>query len=198
MQKILPVVQTAAAFNDPVPLTEAVKSLLRFVIRVTGATDGALIVRHASTDGTESTAAYDASGQPLPAVTVPFGRSLAASVVSLQEPVSLNALDPATLGPTELTAFETGRSSILAAPLPVDTGTVVVLELFDKPAPGFTEADRRLVAAAADVGADLLRQAFAERQTHQLLFDAVEAALQATSGVTDVLAATSTRARPRL
>ena len=48
VERILPIVQTAAAFNDPVPLTEAVKSLLRFVIRVTGATDGALIVRHAS------------------------------------------------------------------------------------------------------------------------------------------------------
>jgi len=186
VQKILPVVQTAAAFNDPVPLTEAVKSLLRFVIRVTGAADGALIVRHAG-DGTESTAAYDAAGQLLPAITVPFGRSLAASAVSFQEPVALNTLDPTTLGPTELMPFETGRRAILAAPLPVGTGTVVVLELFDKPAPGFTDSDRRLVASAAEVGADLLRQAFAERQTHRLLFDAVETALQATSGVTEIL-----------
>jgi ActR/RegA family two-component response regulator len=188
VQKILPVVQTAAAFNDPVPLTEAVKSLLRFVIRVTGASDGALIVRHAAGDGTESTTAYDAAGQPLQPITIPFGRSLAASVVSFQDPVALNALDPATLGPTELLPFESGRRNILAAPLPVGTGTVVVLELFDKPAPGFTDADRRLVGAAAEAGADLLRQAFAERQTHQLLFDAVETALQATSGVTEMLA----------
>src|SRR4051812_17710211 len=33
VEKILPIVQTSAAFNDPVPLPEAVKSLLRFVIR---------------------------------------------------------------------------------------------------------------------------------------------------------------------
>jgi ActR/RegA family two-component response regulator len=189
VDKVLPVVQTAAAFNDPVPLTEAVKSLVRFVIRVTGARDGALIVRHATGDGHETTAAFDAAGQPLPAVSVPFGRSLAASAVSFQDPVALNALDPATLGPTELLPFEKGRSSILAVPLPVGTGTVVVLELFDKPAPGFTDTDRRLVAAAAEVGADLLRQSFAERQTHRLLFDAVESALQATSGVTELLAA---------
>jgi hypothetical protein len=188
VDKVLPVVQTAAAFNDPVPLTEAVKSLVRFVIRVTGARDGALIVRHAAAEGQEWTAAYDAAGQALPAVAVPFGRSLAASVVSFQEPVALNALDPATLGPTELLPFEIGRSSILAVPLPVGAGTVVVLELFDKPSPGFTDADRRLVAAAAEVGTDLLRQSFAERQTHRLLFDAVEAALQATSGVTEMLA----------
>src|SRR4029078_11841619 len=34
VERVLPIVHTAAAFNDPVPLTEAVKSLLRFVIRV--------------------------------------------------------------------------------------------------------------------------------------------------------------------
>src|SRR5262249_22995832 len=82
VERVLPVVQTAAAFNARVPLTEAVKSLLKFVIRSSGATDGALIVRHTTTDGTESTAAYRADGEPLPAPTVPFARSLAASVVS--------------------------------------------------------------------------------------------------------------------
>ena len=153
------------------------------------------IVRHSSTDGTESTGAYDSHGQLLPAPAIPFGRSLAASVVSFQEPVALNTLEPNTLGPVELLPFESGRKSILAAPLPVGAGTVVVLELFDKPAPGFTDTDRRLMATAAEVGADLLRQALAERQTHRLLFDAVEAALQATNGVTDLLA-TSTDAPP--
>jgi two-component system nitrogen regulation response regulator NtrX len=64
-----------------------------------------------------------------------------------------------------------------------------VLELFDKPAPGFTDNDRRFVAAAADVGSDLLRQALAERQSHRLLFDAVDAALKATEGMSDVLEA---------
>ena len=42
VERVLPIVQTTAALNDPVPLTEAVKSLLKFVIRVTGAVDGAL------------------------------------------------------------------------------------------------------------------------------------------------------------
>ena len=68
------------------------------------------------------------------------------------------------------------------------SGTAVVLELFDKPEPGFTPADRQVVTGAAQIGADLLRQAIAERQTHQLLFDAIEAALRATAGVTEVLA----------
>jgi two-component system nitrogen regulation response regulator NtrX len=190
VDRILPLVQTAAAFNDPVPLTEAVKSLLRFVIRVTGAKDGALIVRHTTSDGAESTTAYDADGRTLPTATVPFARSFAASAIGFQDPVAVNVLDTTTFGPMELLPFESGRKTILAAPLSVGTGTVVVLELFDKPEPGFVDADRKLVAAAAEVGTDLLRQALAERQTHRLLFDAVDAALQATSGVTEILAAT--------
>jgi two-component system nitrogen regulation response regulator NtrX len=54
-----------------------------------------------------------------------------------------------------------------------------VLELFDKSGEGFGDADRRLAAAAAEFGAEMLRQALAERQTHQVLFDAVAAALAA-------------------
>ena len=67
--------------------------------------------------------------------------------------------------------------------------TVAVVELFDKPAPGFTDDDKQLVAAAAEVGTDLLRQAVAERQTHRLLFDAVDAALHATAHLNDLSAA---------
>ncbi|MBA4066146.1 MAG: transcriptional regulator [Isosphaera sp.] len=183
VERVLPVVQTAAAFHDPVPLPEAVRALLRFVIRTTGAADGALLVRHLAADGAETAAAYGPGGEVLAGPGVPFARSLAASVVSHQEPMLLTGTDPAASAAFELLPFEAGRASILAAPIPVGGGTSVVLELFDKPAPGFTAADRQLVSAAADVGADLLRQALAERQTHQLLFDAVEAALTATSGV---------------
>jgi two-component system, NtrC family, nitrogen regulation response regulator NtrX len=191
VENVLPLIRTAAAFNDPVPLPEAVRSLLRFLIRSTGAADGALLVRHLTADGSETAAAFDATGTSLPANSVSFARSLAASVVSHQEAMLLNGSDEAaalgTKETVELMPFEVGRKSILAAPLPVGGGTSVVLELFDKPVPGFTLADRQLVSSAADVGADLLRQALAERQTHRLLFDAVEAALKATTGVTDVL-----------
>jgi len=187
VEKILPVVRTAAAFNDPVPLPEAVRSLLRFVMRATGAADGVLLVRHLCGDGSEATAAFDTAGKPLPLPAVPFARSLAASVTSHQEPMILNGTDPTVDGPVELLPFEKDRWSILAIPLTVGPGTSVVLELFDKPAPGFTTADKHLAAAAAEVGSDLLRHALAERQTHQLLFDAVEAALEATRGVTAVL-----------
>jgi ActR/RegA family two-component response regulator len=187
VENVLPLVRTAAAFNDPVPLPEAVRSLFRFLIRATGAEDGVLLVRHLANTGAETTLAFAPTGATLPVPAVPFSRSLAASVVSHQEPMLLNVTDVAD-GAVELMPFETGRKSILAAPLPVGSGTSVVLELFDKPAPGFTPADRQLVAAASEVGADLLRQALAERQTYRLLFDAVEAALKATTGVTEVIA----------
>lgn len=196
VEKVLPIVQTSAAFNDPVPLPAAVKSMLRFVIRAVRAADGAMIVRHTAPDGTECTTAYGADGEALPVPDMTFGRSLASSVISFQEPVAFNGFDPATVGPLELLPFETGRANILAAPLRVSAETVVVIELFDKPAPGFTEDDKRVIASASEVGADLLRQAVAERQTHKLLFDAVEAALEATAHLSEFAPTTADGAPP--
>lgn len=183
VEKVLPIVRTAAALNDPVPLPMAVKSLLRFAGRAVGAADGALVIRHLSPDGTDVTVAYGPDGRFLSTGDVPFNRSLAASVVSRADPAVLNDFGGGSAGVLDLFPFEQGRTAVLAAPLAVGGSTLVALELFDKPAPGFTDDDRRLVAAAAEVGADLLRQAVAERQTHRLLFDAVEAALQASTGV---------------
>ncbi len=108
----------------------------------------------------------------------------------------LNDFDPKTRGALELLPFEANRSCILAAPLRVASDTVVVVELFDKAAPGFTDDDKRLITSAAEVGTDLLRQAIAERQTHQLLFDAVDAALHATAHLSDFAAAPADAAPP--
>jgi two-component system, NtrC family, nitrogen regulation response regulator NtrX len=186
VEKILPIVQTAAAFNDPVPLPEAVKSLLRFAARSVGAADGALLMRHASPDGSQVVAAYGKGAAPLSIAGVSFSRSIAASVLGRQEAAILMDSDLAESGLLELFPFEKGRSQILAAPLPAGSAMLVVLELFDKPG-GFTEDDRRLVGAAAEVGGDLIRQSLAERQSHRLLFDAVEAALQASTGIQEIL-----------
>lgn len=185
VEKVLPLVRAAAALNDPVPLPDAVHTLFRFLLRAVEVTDGALIIRHRLPDGTDATAAYGIDGKSLETPEIPFPRSLAASVVSLQEPCIMNDFDPATLGLVELLPFEKGRRSILAAPLRVGAGTHVVLELFDKPA--FNEDDRRRAAAAAEIGAELLRQALAERQTHRMLFDAVEAALKASDEVASAM-----------
>ena len=183
VERVVPLVQSAAALNDPVPLPVAVHTLFRFLLRATGASDGVLVVRHFGEAG-DATACYAPDGSPVECPALPFSRTLAASVISQQEPCVLEAGDPAVAGLLELYPFERGRA-ILAAPVPVGAGTSVVLELFDKPQ--FTAEDRRLVAAAAELGADLLRQVLAERQTQGLLFGAIEAALAASAGVESAL-----------
>ncbi len=185
VEKVLPLVRASAALNDPVPLPEAVRSLFRFLLMGTEATDGVLIVRHLGSDSAETLTAYDAAGQKLSIPPIPFSRTLAASVVSLQEPCVMNDFSSGAEA-IELFPFEKNRKTVLAAQMRVGSGVQVVLEMFDKPA--FTDADRRAVAIAAELGAELLRQGLAERQTQRLLFDAVESALQASHAVTDMLA----------
>ncbi|MFO0878868.1 MAG: response regulator [Gemmataceae bacterium] len=191
VERILPLVQTTSALHDPVPLPVAVRSLLTFLLEATGATDGVLVVHgyDATRPTPETYRAYDATGQPILPALVPFARSVAGGVVSLQEPHVLTALDSLVAdGTVELQPFEQGRRTVLAAPIAVGPGLHVVLELFDPQAGGsFSAEARRLVRAAASFGGDLLRQALAEQQTHRVLFGAVEAALRAGDQVTQVL-----------
>jgi len=198
VEKLLPLVQSATALNDPVPLPDAIRSLFRFLMRTTGARDGVLLVR--SYDRARSPAefcrVYDADGNPLPGELVPFARSVAGTAVSLQEPHAMNRLEQGG-GSIELQAFERHRTSLLAAPMNVAPGIHVVIELFDKEGPGtpgeagFGEADRRLVGAACEFGAEMLRQALAEQHTHGVLFDALEAALGASESVAQSLHGTA-------
>ncbi|MCE9532722.1 MAG: response regulator [Planctomycetes bacterium] len=188
VDKVLPLVRASAAMNDPVPLPQAIKSLFQFLLRTTQADSGVLLAHHVDTNGVEIFRAYDHQGEPLPPLLVPFSRSLAASVASMQEASVMNRLASAAAGSIELLPFEAGRRNALAAPMPVGAGTLVVLELFDRAnGQDFTEEDRRIVAAAADFGSELIRQALAERQTHRTLFDAVEEALRAGSSIADSL-----------
>jgi ActR/RegA family two-component response regulator len=202
VEKVLPLVQATAALNDPVTLPEAIGNLFRFLLRTTGARDGVLLVRSydAARQPAEVCRAFDAAGQLLNVELAPFARSLAGSVVSLQEPFALKPVEPQPN--VELQPFERGRRSLLAAPLAIAPGLHVVLELFDKAGRGgqpaeeaFSEEDRRLVAAAADFGAAMLRQELAERQTHRLLLDAVAAALQVSDSVAETLRGTAARRR---
>lgn len=193
VSKVLPLVQSAAALNDPVPLPHAIRGLLRFLLNTTRARDGVLLARSydPARDPAETCQAYDAAGNLLRAPLVPFARSLAGTVVSMQEPCSLARLEEtAAHHGTELQPFEQGRHSLLAVPVAVAPGIQVVLELFDKQGPepsAFTPEDARLAAAAADLGAELLRQALAEQHTHALLFESIEAALRATESMAESL-----------
>jgi hypothetical protein len=188
VEKVLPLVQTAAALHDPLPLPEAVRGLFRFVLRTTGAADGVLLVHTYDPERrpAEECRAYGLDGQPLQVELAPFARSLAGGVVGLGQPHAL--LRPSEAAGVELQPFERGRASLLAAPLSVAPGLQAVLEVFDKPgAGGFTEADCRLAGAAAELGTELLRQALTERQARAGLFEAVAAALKASESMADSL-----------
>lgn len=174
--QVLPLVQSTAALSDGVALPEAVAALSGFLKQATGAADAVLLVRRQ--DEAESCRAYGLDGAPLDAALVPFARSLAASAASMQRPCVLAGLEPAPPG-TELQPFERRRKNALIAPLAVTEHVTAVLELFDKPQ-GFIDADRALVAAAAPVGAALLREVLGEQQTQRTLAAAVQAALDAT------------------
>jgi ActR/RegA family two-component response regulator len=183
VDQVLPLVQSAAVLNDPVPLPRAVGSLFRFLLQTTNAEDGALLVRSYDAGRTpaEACRAYGADGATLAVELAPFARSLAGAVVSRQEPCVMDLSGPASAS-FELQPFERGRRSVLAAALAVAPGVHAVLELFDKQGPAeFTAADRALAAAAADFGVELLRQALAERQSQRVLFDALGAAREATA-----------------
>ncbi|HVS39773.1 MAG TPA: response regulator [Gemmataceae bacterium] len=218
VDKVLPLVQASAAMTDPVPLPAAVQSLFRFLMRTTGAAAGALLVRgyDPGREPAEVCRVYGADGRPIEGPLAPFARSVAGGAIGLGEPnVMVQPDRAAATGAVELHPFEKGRRSLLAAPLAVAPGLQVVLELFDKQAPssplspvsgergrgegdaldpaGFTDADRRLAAAAADFGAEMLRQALAERQTQRVLFDAVEAALGASDSVAQSLRGAAAR-----
>jgi two-component system, NtrC family, nitrogen regulation response regulator NtrX len=177
-----------------VPLPDAVGGLLQFLQQVTHASDAVLLVRYyqAGQDPAERSVAYDRRGQHLESPLAPFARSIAGSVASMQAPCLLRDLEHGAGGSVELQPFERGRRSLLAAPLPVAANIQAVIELFDKQdndAEGdFTPDDQRLLQAAAVFGTDLLRQALAQRQTHQLLLDAVAAALGASETVSQSLA----------
>jgi ActR/RegA family two-component response regulator len=191
VEKAVPLVQASAALQDPVPLPEAVRSLLGFLLRSTGARDGVLLLRsyEPGRQPAEVYRAYDATGQPLSVELAPFARSVAGSVASLQEPYTMDR--PEQAGALELQPFERGRRALLAAPLSVGPGLQAVLELFDKEGPdgplAFTEADRQLTRAAADLGAEMLRQALAERQAQRVLAEALAAALEAGDAVAQSL-----------
>jgi ActR/RegA family two-component response regulator len=183
VEKVLPLVQSASALNDPVPVPDAIGALVRFLIGTTQAADGILLVRRydPSASAQETCRVYDARGETLPAALVPFARSIAGTAVSMQEPCVMNDLTASAA--VELQPFERGRRSLLAVPLLVAPGVQAVIELFDDTAGKFRPEDLQLVRAAAEVGTELLRQALGQRQTQQMLVDAVEAALTASAAM---------------
>jgi ActR/RegA family two-component response regulator len=187
VEKVLPLARSAAVLNDPLSLPEAIAGLFRFLLRLTQAADGVLVVRSYDAERIppEQCRVYGATGEERPSGRISFARSLAGAVTS--EVTAKIISQPGNVSAIEWQEFERGRQALLVAPLPAGPGLQVVLELFDRPG-GFSEQDRQLVDAAAGFGGEVLRQALSERQTQRLLLDAVASAL----GASDLLSETLT------
>ncbi len=200
LEKVLPLVQSSAALNDPAPLPQAIRSLVQFFMHLLQARDGVLVVHGHDPLKTPSDyyQAYDADGQRLAEPLVPFSNSAASTACSMGQPCAMSLAGGGDRERAlELQPFEQGRAALLAIPFAVSPGLQVVLELFDKESPAvaplnktFSESDQRLAGAAAEFGAELLRQSLAERQTQRVLLDAVAAALTASESVTEALRGT--------
>lgn len=175
VEQVLPVARSTAALANAAPLPSAAAALCGFLRDITKSGDAVMLLQENS-----QSRAFAADGSALAGDLVPFARSIAASAVSMGEPSVLTDLAAASRTGAQLQPFEINRKSVLAVPLMPGEGVVAVLELFDKPGAGFTNEDVRLAGAAAKVGAEVLKQALAERKAQKLLFDAVSAALQAT------------------
>ncbi|MCS7047331.1 MAG: response regulator [Gemmataceae bacterium] len=187
VEKIIPLVQSAAALTDPVPLPDAIRGLVRFLIQVCGAADGALLVRHfdPQRQPMETVAAYDADGRPLEGPWAPFAQSVAGAAVGMQPACVIN--DLANASGLQWQPFERGRRSLLAVALPLGPGFHAVIELFDKTTGPFTPDDARLARSAAGLGEELLRHALGQRGEQSMLLAALQAALRATEDVAAAL-----------
>lgn len=186
VEKAVPLVQSAAALTDPVPLPDAVRHLVRFAVQATQAQDGALLVRHydAARTPAEWQRAFNVNGDEISVGATSFAQSLAGAAVSRQQACLMNLSNGA--GQLSLYPFEQKKTSFLVAPMAIAPGIHAALELFDKPG-GFSAEDQRLAQTAGELGADLIRHALGQRGQQSLLLDALAAALGAGERVTNAM-----------
>jgi GAF domain-containing protein len=172
--------------NEPIPVSEGLRGLCRFLLRSTQAAAGVLVVRRHDPGRrpAEEMKAFPLEGTPFEGPLVDFRHSYAGASASVPSSALLADLrDPSASQGVQIQPFEKGRTFLLAATLLAEPGLTVVLELFDKQGSGsFSQADRQLVTAAAGFAGDLIRHALSQRDQQQMLMEAVAAALRATEG----------------
>lgn len=186
IEKVLPLVESTSAMNDPLPLPEAISSLFRFLMQTTNAKDGIMFARSydATREPAEICRAFDPYGETLNVDLLPFSQSLAGAVISMGEAYLLTDLKNGNSASMQFQSFEQDRDSALIAPLTNGASLQVVLELFDKQdSDGFTSNDRQIVEATAEFGGELFRHAFSEQRMQQVLFDALATALEASHSI---------------
>jgi two-component system nitrogen regulation response regulator NtrX len=185
LEGVLPLVQSAAVWNDPLPLPEALRDLIGFMLRLTRGTSAILIVRFGPTLTEQPRVRlFDAAGAPMDVPEWVFENSIAACALSLSRPAAMAGLGKSLPPGVELQCFERGHESVLAIPLATGDQTQAVIEIFDKHGPqgatesaGFEGQDEETAAAAAILGSALFRQAVGEKGARQILVRAIESAL---------------------
>jgi ActR/RegA family two-component response regulator len=185
LEEVLPLVQSAAVWSDPLPLPEAFRALIGFMISLTRGSSAVLIVRCGPTSSTPaSVRVFDAAGAPMDVPRWAFERSIAASALSLSRPAAMAGLGQSLPPGVQLQSFERGHESVLAIPLTTGGQMQAVIEIFDKQSPpgqpdspGFDSHDEEMVASAAILGSALFRQAVGEKGARQILLRALESAL---------------------
>ena len=108
---------------------------------------------------------------------VPFARSVAGTAVSLQQASIMNSRHRRAEA-LELQPFERGRKHYWRSRWRSRLACTSCSNCLTSGTPtgrpdGFTELDRQTAGAAAEVGTELLRQALAQRNVQQVLFDAI-------------------------
>src|SRR5262249_869311 len=128
VETAVPLVQSTAALNDPVPLPEAARHLIRFAAQATGAQSGVLLVRHydANKNPPECQRAFTVAGATADVGQTPFAQSIAGAAVSRQEACVMNRAANES-DSQKLYPFEQGKKSILAAPMAIAPGINAVL-----------------------------------------------------------------------
>src|SRR4051812_22868373 len=114
VQKVVPLVRSAAALSDPLSPPETIAALFRFLLRVTQAGDAVPLVHSHDPSRTpaEQLRAYDATGDQLPRPTVPFARSLAGALYPTGEAKVVQPITASGLTGVEWQDFERGRSAL--------------------------------------------------------------------------------------
>ncbi|GBD35872.1 Transcriptional regulatory protein DevR (DosR) [bacterium HR36] len=208
IEVVLPLVQTTAQLATLVPVSEALRALLRLAQAVFQTDQGVLIIRlpapaptpasrpgsnNACESGQSATvlpAAYtvlNLAGQPIHSASTDFADTLAAATLAMQEVCVLSDLrDAQTRFAVRLQSYEQGHRSLVAIPVLVENGQAAVFELLDTPwgESPWSDWHRAVMQSFREMAHFTLRQVFAERQLHAALCRALELAVQSTRDVT--------------
>lgn len=187
VERALPLVQTATALRDSVPLETTVKSLFDALRHGTQASAGLLILRtyQEHDQPPEQWLILDHQGQAVKPTGFHYASSLAAAV-AFQQPEAMRTEVQSFRGQTglQLTDLEARHRYVLTQALNLGPSTTAVIELFDKRQNGalvpFEMSDQQFLQAIMPCLGNGLKRTFQEQEAQALLLDALGQALHTT------------------